>query len=318
MRGLWLEDERLRLRDDLPLPEPPPGEARVEVLLAGICNTDLELTRGYYPYTGVPGHEFVGRVARSPSAPEWEGLRVAGEITACCGACDACRAGRKGHCEARSVLGLKQRDGCFAEALLLPLANLHAVPDSLADEEAVFVEPLAAALQVQEQVAVAEGSRVVVVGAGKLGQLVARSLCPTGCDLLVIGRSRASLDRLSGLPLRVGVASDLPAGRADVVVECTGHPDGFALARRAVRPRGTIVLKSTYRGDTQLNLSSVVVDEVSLVGSRCGPFPRALEALAARRVDPRSLVDARYRLADALEAFEHAERPGVLKVLLRP
>ena len=318
MRGLWLEDQALRLREDLLRPEPPPGEARVDVLLAGICNTDLELTRGYYPFAGVPGHEFVGRVASSPTDPSWEGRRVVGEINAACGACEACRAGRKTHCERRTVLGIKARDGCFAEALLLPLANLHAVPDSLSDEEAVFAEPTAAALQVQEQVAVAPGMRVVVVGAGKLGQLVARTLCLTGCDLLVIGRSRPPLDRLAGLPLRTALTSDPPPFRADLVVECTGAPEGFALARSLVRPRGTLVLKSTHRGDTAINLSSVVVDELTLVGSRCGPFPKALDVLARRAVDTSPLVDARYPLSKALEAFDHAARPGVLKVLLDP
>jgi threonine dehydrogenase-like Zn-dependent dehydrogenase len=318
LRGLWLEDLKLRLREDLPCPEPPPGEARVDVLLAGVCNTDLELAKGYYPYAGVPGHEFVGRVARAPSAPGWEGRRVVGEINAACGSCEACRGGRPTHCEARTVLGIRSRDGCFAEALMLPLQNLHPVPDSLSDHEAVFVEPLAAALQVQEQVEVSPGMRVVVVGAGKLGQLVARTLCLTGCDLLVVGRSRASLDRLAGLPLRAGTASDLTPGRADLVVECTGDPLGFLLARRAVRPRGTLVLKSTHRGETRVNLSSVVVDEVTLVGSRCGPFPKALDALARRRVDVACLVDACYSLEAGLQAFEAAGAPGVLKVLLRP
>jgi threonine dehydrogenase-like Zn-dependent dehydrogenase len=318
LRGLWLEDKTLRLREDLPHPEPPPGEARVDVLLAGICNTDLELVQGYYPYAGVLGHEFVGRVASSPSAPEWEGRRVVGEINAACGACEACRAGRKTHCERRTVLGIKARDGCFAESLLLPVANLHPVPDSLTDEEAVFVEPTAAALQVQEQVEVAPGMRVVVVGAGKLGQLVARTLCLTGCDLLVIGRSRRSLEALSCLPLRTALASDVPAGRADLVVDCSGTPEGFTLARQLVRPRGTIVLKSTHRGDTAVNLSSVVVDEVTLVGSRCGPFPKALDVLARGLVDTSSLVDARYPLSKALEALDHAARPGALKVLLKP
>jgi len=318
LRGLWLEDLTLRLREDLSRPEPPPGEARIDVLLAGICNTDLELAQGYYPYAGVPGHEFVGRVASSPSAPEWEGRRVVGEINAACGACEPCRAGLRTHCDRRTVLGIKARDGCFAEALILPLDNLHAVPDSLTDEEAVFVEPTAAALQVQEQVKVTPGMRVVVVGVGKLGQLVARTLALAGCDLVVIGRSRRSLDRLAGLPLRTALAPDPAPFKADLVVECTGDPEGFRLARRVVRPRGTIVLKSTHRGETVVDLSSVVVDEVTLVGSRCGQFPKALDVLARRAVDTSSLVDARYPLTAALEAFEHAARPGVLKVLLRP
>jgi threonine dehydrogenase-like Zn-dependent dehydrogenase len=318
VRGLWLDDGRLRFREDLPLPAPPPGEARVQVLLAGICNTDLELVKGYYPYSGILGHEFVGRVSSSPSAPEWEGRRVVGEINAACGSCASCRAGRRSHCEARSVLGIKARDGCFAEALLLPTANLHPVPVELADAVAVFTEPLAAALQVQEQVEVAPGMRVTVVGAGKLGQLVARTLCRSGCNLLVIGRGRRSLDLLLGLPLRTGVAADVEPARADLVVECTGDPEGFALARRAVRPRGTLVLKSTYRGETSVNLSALVVDEVRLIGSRCGPFAKALEMLAQGLVDTKPLVEARYPLAAGAEAFAQAERPGALKLLLEP
>jgi threonine dehydrogenase-like Zn-dependent dehydrogenase len=316
LRGLWLEERSLRFREDLPMHAPPPGEACVEVLLAGICNTDLELVKGYYPYAGIPGHEFVGRVRSSPSAPQWEGRRVVGEINASCGACAACLAGTRTHCELRTVLGIKARDGCFADALLLPVANLHAVPDSMADEEAVFVEPAAAALEVQEQVSVAPGMRVIVVGAGKLGQLIARTLCLTGCDLLVVGRRRESLDRLSGLPLRTALPAEAAPGRADLVVECTGAPEGFTLARRLVRPRGTMVLKSTHRGETAVNLSSVVVDEITLVGSRCGPFPKALDLLARRAVDVRPLIAARYPLAAGLEAFAHAERPGELKVLL--
>lgn len=317
MRALWLEDRALRLREDVAVPVPPPGEAVVRVLLAGICNTDLELLQGYYPYAGVPGHEFVGRVEQAPGHEAWEGRRVVGEINAACGACPACVAGRRTHCERRTVLGIVRRDGTFAERLLLPVENLHAVPEGLADEVAVFTEPTAAALRVQEQVRVGPRDRVVVIGAGKLGHLVAQSLALTGCELLAIGRSRPSLDLLAARGLRTGTAADLEERRADVVVECTGNPEGLALARRAVRPQGTIVLKSTYHGETTLALAPIVVDEVTLVGSRCGPFAPALEALAAGRIDPHSLVEARYPLAQGLAAFEHAARPGATKVLVQ-
>jgi threonine dehydrogenase-like Zn-dependent dehydrogenase len=316
MRGLWLEAQSLRLRDDLPLPSLPRGEALVRVTLAGICNTDLELVGGYYPFTGVLGHEFVGRVERAPDHPEWVGRRVVGEINASCGACPACRAGRPTHCENRTVLGIKARHGAFAEYLALPVANLHAVPDTLPDEVAVFAEPTAAAFEVQQQVRISRGDRVVVIGPGKLGSLVAQSLASSGCDLVAIGRSRSSLDRLALLGIKTALAVDVPVRSADVVVECTGNPDGLALARKAVRPRGTIVLKSTYRGDTALNLSSIVVDEVTLVGSRCGPFDEALRALADGTVDVRALVETRYPLSGGLAAFEHASRPGALKVLV--
>ena len=188
MRGLWLEDRRLRVRDDLPVPEPPPGEARIRVTVAGVCHTDLELVRGYYPYAGVLGHEFVGVVDHAAAAPEWEGQRVVGEINATCGACPTCLAGRSSHCERRTVLGIVNRDGAFAGYLTLPIANLHAVPDSVPDEVAVFTEPVAAAFQILAQVAIDRPDRVVVVGDGKLGQVIAQVLATTGCALTVVGR----------------------------------------------------------------------------------------------------------------------------------
>lgn len=315
MRALWLERQQLRLRDDAPEPAAP-EESVVRVTCAGVCNTDLELLRGYYPFTGVPGHEFVGVVERSPD-PAWLGRRVVGEINASCGACRACAAGRRSHCERRTVLGIKSRDGAFAERLSLPTANLHAVPDAVADEEAVFAEPLAAALEVQEQVRFEPGQRVVVIGDGKLGQLVVRSLRLTGVDLVAVGRHRAKLALLEAAGVSTASAAELPERRADVVVECTGNSDGLALALKAVRPRGSVVLKSTYRGEASLDMSAVVVGEISLIGSRCGPFAPALALLESKRVDVAPLVHARYPLADSVAAFEHAARPGVLKVLVR-
>jgi threonine dehydrogenase-like Zn-dependent dehydrogenase len=315
VRALWLEERKLRLRDDLPLPAPPPGEALVRVGLAGICNTDLELSRGYYPYAGVPGHEFVGTV-EAAGASEWVGRRVVGEINAACGACPTCRAGRRTHCEKRTVLGIVARDGALATHLVLPIANLHAVPEALADEAAVFTEPLAAALELQQQVSVAAGDRVVVIGAGKLGHLVAQTLALTGCRLQVIGRSPRPLALLAARGIATATADALEPRGADLVVECTGDPAGLELARRAVRPRGTIVLKSTYHGRLEVDLSRFVVDEITLVGSRCGPFAPALALLAGGRVDPRPLVEARYPLAEAEAAFQHAARPGTLKVLV--
>jgi threonine dehydrogenase-like Zn-dependent dehydrogenase len=316
MQALWLARQALRLRDDLPVPEPPPGEALVRVRLAGICNTDLELVRGYYPYAGVPGHEFVGTVEQAAGAAEWVGRRVVGEINAACGSCAACRAGRRTHCERRTVLGIVQRDGAFATHLVLPVENLHAVPNALADEQAVFTEPTAAALEIQEQVRVAAGDRVVVVGAGKLGNLVAQTLAPTRCRLLVIGRSPGPLALLSARGIDTATADRIEPRAADLAVECTGQPEGLELARRAVRPRGTIVLKSTYHGTVEIDLSRFVVDEITLVGSRCGPFAPALAALASGAVDPRPLIEARYPLAEAVAAFEHAARPGALKILV--
>jgi threonine dehydrogenase-like Zn-dependent dehydrogenase len=316
VRALWLEDRTLRYVEDVPVPQPPPGEALVRVRVAGICNTDLEMVKGYYPFSGVPGHEFVGEVASCPDAPEWKGRRVVGEINAVCGSCATCRAGRRTHCERREVLGILGRSGAFAEYLTLPVVNLHALPPSVPDEVAVFTEPTAAALEIQQQIRIGPGDRVVVLGAGKLGTLVAQTLALTGCELTVATRDGRAPEVLRGGDVRLVPASELPARRADVVVECTGEPGGFAVARAAVRPRGTLVLKSTHQGATPVDLSSLVVDELTLVGSRCGAFAPALELLASGRVDVDGLVAARLPLSDGLAAYARAAQPGALKVLL--
>jgi threonine dehydrogenase-like Zn-dependent dehydrogenase len=317
VRGFWLEDRRLRVRDDLPVPEPPPGEARIRVTLAGLCHTDVELTRGYYPYRGVLGHEFVGVVERAPADPRWEGRRVVGEINATCGTCETCRAGRPTHCERRTVLGIVNRDGAFADYLVLPIANLHAVPDGVTDETAVFTEPVAAAFEVLAQVPIAPPDRVVVFGDGKLGQVIAQVLATTGCELTVVGRHPRKLAHLAAR----GIATQTdppPPRRADAVVECTGRREGLQAALAAVRPRGTLVLKSTFAGETSVNLSAIVVDEIIVVGSRCGPFEPALAALGSGAVAVAPLIDARFPLADAAAAIARAQVPGTLKVLLQP
>jgi len=317
VRGFWLEDRRLRVRDDLPVPEPPPGEARIRVTLAGLCHTDVELTRGYYPYRGVLGHEFVGVVERAPADPRWEGRRVVGEINATCGTCETCRAGRPTHCERRTVLGIVNRDGAFADYLVLPIANLHAVPDGVTDETAVFTEPVAAAFEVLAQVPIAAPDRVVVFGDGKLGQVIAQVLATTGCELTVVGRHPRKLAHLAAR----GIATQTdppPPRRADAVVECTGRREGLQAALAAVRPRGTLVLKSTFAGETSVNLSAIVVDEIIVVGSRCGPFEPALAALGSGAVAVAPLIDARFPLADAAAAIARAQVPGTLKVLLQP
>src|SRR3989454_6769007 len=231
MRALWLEDRRLRLRDDVRIPEPPSGEALVRVLCAGICNTDIELTRGYYPFTGIPGHEFVGVVEQGPAA--LVGRRVVGEINAVCVACRACLAGRRTHCERRTVLGIVSRHGAFADYLSVPAENLHPVPDALSTDAAVFTEPLAAALEIQEQVPIGPRDRVLVVGDGKLGQLVAQTLALTGCALLVVGRHDAKLALLAARGIETGRADRATRGEFDVAVERTGNPEGFAEIGRA-------------------------------------------------------------------------------------
>lgn len=309
MRGLWLEDRQLRLRDDLPVPTPAEGEVLVRVRLAGICNTDLELVRGYYPFRGVLGHEFVGEV---------NGQRVVAEINARPPGCDCppCKRGDVSHCERRTVLGIVNRAGAFAEFLTVPAENLQVVPEAVPDEAAVFTEPLAAACEILTQVPVSPSDRVLVIGPGKLGLLCAQVLALTGCALTVAGRRAASLELPRGLGLETALVDELGPLRADLVVECTGNPEGFEIARRHLRPRGTLVLKSTYAGTLTLDVSRVVVDEIRLVGSRCGPFDAALRLLAGGRVAVTSLIAARFPLDQALAAVECAQEPGVHKVLL--
>jgi threonine dehydrogenase-like Zn-dependent dehydrogenase len=278
MRAVWLENQILSYRDDVPQPEPLAGEALVKVRLAGICGTDLELVKGYYPFSGIPGHEFVGEIVLAPDRPQREGQRVVGEINVACGSCRSCLAARPAHCENREVLGIKNRNGVFAEYLCLPLKNLMAVPDSVFDDAAVFMEPLAAALEIQEQIQVRSTDRVLVLGAGRLGQLIAQTLVPVDCDLTVVARYKNQRALLASRQIAWTEAHAVRQQTFDIVIEATGSADGLVLARRAVRPRGTIVLKSTYmeKENLQMNFSSVVVDEITLVGSRCGPFAPAL------------------------------------------
>jgi threonine dehydrogenase-like Zn-dependent dehydrogenase len=318
MRGVWLEGRQLAVRDDLPEPTPAAGEALVHVTLAGVCGTDLELVRGYYPYTGIPGHEFVGVVESCESDPTLVGRRVVGEINAACGRCPTCRAGRPTHCPDRSVLGILGRDGAFADHLRLPAANLHPVPDGVDDDAAVFVEPLAAAARIVEQVTIGPTDRVLVVGAGRLGLLVAMVLARTGCQLEVVARHRISRQILAASRIATVEDAGVTASAFDVAVEASGAPGGFDLARSAVRPRGTLVLKSTYAERLTLDISRIVVDELTLVASRCGSFAEALRLLAAGEVDPRPLIRGRLPLERAPEAFEEAARPGALKWLLVP
>lgn len=315
MNSLWLENNQISLRD---VQQPrKDNEALIKIRKAGICSTDLELVKGYYPYTGILGHEFVGEVVEAEDV-SWIGQRVVGEINVVCNQCEQCLSGRPTHCENRTVLGIVNRDGTFAEFTTLPITNLHRVPDLVPDEMAVFTEPLAAALEIQQQVQIKPTDRVLLVGAGRLGQLIAQTLALTGCDLRVVARHAHQQDLLKARGIRIISEEGIEPWRWDIVVEATGSPGGFSLARQAVRPRGALVLKSTYKGEINVNFSSIVVDEVNVIGSRCGPFEPALRLLEAQQVDPTVLIMDEFQLGDALKAFERAGETGVLKVLVRP
>lgn len=319
-------DGHLRVASDYPTPELVAGEAIIRPTRIGICNTDLEITRGYMNFQGVLGHEFVGVVVACADAA-WVGRRVVGEINAYCPACATgarrCPLGQPNHCPERTTLGIFQRNGAMAEALRLPIACLHPVPDPIPDDAAVFTEPLAAALELIEQSHIRPTERVALIGDGKLGLLCAQVLRLTGCDLTVIGRhpERWEVLRRQGITLcqagRTGEpdqAALLPSASFDVVVDCTGHPSGLHTARRLVRPRGRLILKTTVAADGVLELSRLVVDEIQLIGSRCGPFDAALRLLQRGLVETAPLIADRFTLADALSGFRAAEHR--LKVLL--
>ena len=315
MQAVWLENNQLSMRD-VPRPDKK-GEALIRIRQAGICSTDLELLKGYYPYTGVPGHEFVGEVVEANDR-SWIGQRVVGEINEVCGACEQCLNGRPTHCENRTVLGIINRDGTFAEYTSLPMANLHRVPDSVPDQAAVFTEPFAAALEIQEQVHIQPTDRVLLIGAGRLGQLIAQTLALIGSDLRVLARHPYQQKLLTDRGIRVIREEEIQPWRWDVVVEATGSPTGFEIARKAIRPRGTLVMKSTYKGEMSVNFSSIVVDEVNIIGSRCGPFEPALRLMETKQVDPTVLIAAEFELNNALKAFEEAAKAGMLKTLVKP
>ena len=319
MRALILDADGTLSLQDRPRPVAP-DECLIRVLAAGICGTDLELLRGYAGFSGVPGHEFVGIVEDAGAADsEWIGRRIVGEITIGCGRCAGCRAAGRGHCDVRTVLGIRGRDGAFAEYLSLPSTNLHAVPSSLDDVTAVFVEPLAAACRVLEQVTLDSGRRAAVVGAGRLGLLVAQVLRAHGADVTTIVRSDSSRSVATRLGFESVTGDDARgslARRCDLVVDATGEASGFAVASALVRPRGTLVLKSTFHGETPVSFSPLVVDEITLVGSRCGPFERAIELLVDGRVEVKPLVAGTYPLEQFADAFDRAKRG--LKVILAP
>ena len=324
MQAIYLRNKQLSVIDSHPKPQPASGEALIRVLLAGVCSTDLELVKGYYPYDGVLGHEFVGLVEAIGDGVDtsWIGQRVVGEINISPDCGGNCGLRCPEHCPQRVVLGIVNKDGAFADYLTLSAVNLLSVPNTVTNEQAVFTEPLAAAVRVTEQVDVA-GKKCAVVGPGRLGLLVAQVLRHAGADVTVVGRSDESLVMPVDLGFETSLADSLLQFECDVVAETTGNPAGFALAVGITKPNGTIVLKSTYAEDAAFEsiaplMAKVVVNEITVVGSRCGPFAPALELLEQGQVQVEGMISAEYPLSDGLAAFNHAAQRGVRKVLLRP
>jgi threonine dehydrogenase-like Zn-dependent dehydrogenase len=338
MRALHWDGHELSVRTSYPPPSSRPkieeGESKivgatgsraaanenqgaiVKVHLAGICSTDLQIFKGYMNFKGVPGHEFVGSVSDGPS--DLIGKRVVSEINFGCGKCDSCRRDLSRHCPNRSIMGILDADGAFAEYVSAPVANLHVVPGHVSDEEAVFTEPLAAAFEILTQIELSPDEEVLVLGDGKLGNLCAQVLRLTGAKVTALGKHPEKLKLIKNSAVRTVLLNDWRPRLFDVVVEATGSSSGLALALSAVRPRGTLVLKSTIAGNHQVSLAPIVINEISVIGSRCGPFPDALDALFTKRVVVTPLIEKIYSLDDGLAAVSHAGKPGARKILLRP
>jgi threonine dehydrogenase-like Zn-dependent dehydrogenase len=316
MKALVFDGE-LSYMEDFPVPKPRGGEALIRTSVAGICRTDLEIVKGYMDFRGIPGHEFVG-VVEDSSEPGWIGKRVVGEINVSCHRCDLCLSGFANHCPNRSVLGIAGKNGAFAEYITLPVRNLYALPDSVADSAAVFVEPLAAGFRILEQIRIGSNERVILVGDGRLGLLTAQVVQRTGAELAVIGHHLENLAILSRLGIET-LLEDKASGirQADVVIDCSGSPAGFERSLKAVRPAGRIVLKSTFAAPQKIALSTLVVNEITVIASRCGPFEPAIAALANEEIEVASMISASYPLKQGVEAFSKASDKGVRKVLIK-
>lgn len=316
MKATYFDGENLNYDDNYPAPQP--GEALVRVSLAGICGTDLEILDGYMKYHGILGHEFVGTVEKSGN-PDLIGRRVVGEINAGCGVCDSCKKGMERHCPNRTVLGILNRNGAFAEFLSLPEKNLHVIPDSITDEQAVFVEPLAAAFEIKEQVSLQPQWSVAVVGDGRLAQLIIKVLKLTCPNITCFGKHQSKLVGIltDGVKIKIGIESS-DEQSFDLVVEATGSNSGFSDTMKLIKPRGIVVLKSTIASRENLDLTPTVVNEITLVGSRCGLFKPAIDALATGMVSVDSMIDSTYPLEKFSEAIQHAKEPDTLKVFLKP
>jgi threonine dehydrogenase-like Zn-dependent dehydrogenase len=315
MKALVFDGQALRLESDQPAPTRADTMVVVRTVLAGICNTDLEIVRGYMGFTGVLGHELLGVVDEGPL--ELRGKRVVAEINYACGRCPSCEAGLGRHCATRTVMGILNQDGAFAESVAVPIANLHVVPEGVCDEAAVFAEPLAAAFEIREQLTIASGIETLVLGDGKLGLLVAMVLRDAGADVRLVGKHEAHLAIAHDRGIATHLLDSWDRTPRDLVVDATGSAEGFGMAVAATRPRGTLVLKSTVADDTPTSLAPLVINEITVVGSRCGPFAPALNALADGAIDPRDLIAGEHDLSDGVTALEHAATRGTLKVLLR-
>jgi len=313
MLGLVLTPNSLTVQRDLPAPEPLPGEVVLDIKLAGVCETDLQLARGYMGFEGIPGHEFVG----VPQSGRLQGRRVAPDINCCLTEdCEYCPENRH-HCPNRTVIGILGRNGGFAEQVAVPEENLYEIPDSIPDEQAVFIEPLAAAFEILEQIPIPSETPVTVLGDGRLGYLCAQVLAAAGGIVTVVGKHASKLERFRKRGLNTIVLDELvPERKAEIVVDCTGSESGLELALKLVRPRGTIVMKTTIAGRYDLDMAQIVIDELRLIGSRCGPFPRAIEALANREIEVESLITSRFPLEQADRALQTAAEKGQHKVLI--
>jgi threonine dehydrogenase-like Zn-dependent dehydrogenase len=322
MLAVHLESGRVYLRQ-VPLPRVPEGFARIRLLAAGICSTDLELQRGYYGFSGTPGHEFVGEVVSvsgtNGDESKWIGKRVVGEINLACGTCHWCKRGLGRHCPTRTVLGIVKHPGAFREYLTLPIRNLHRVPASIPTEHAVFIEPIAAACEILDQVKIPKGGRVAVLGDGKLGLLVAQVLQAKGAQVHLFGRHKEKMRLVepTGVTTEL-VPKKLRVGAWPFVVDATGSSEGLRAAISMCTPRGTVIMKSTVHGLVSIDTAPAIVNEITLVGSRCGRFEAALPLLSAGKIQVGAMISQEFPLDRAPEAFATAAQKGVLKVLLRP
>jgi threonine dehydrogenase-like Zn-dependent dehydrogenase len=316
MRALYWNGRNLEFESAYRTPVATGQTALVKVHLAGICSTDLQILKGYMGFTGVLGHEFVGSVVEGPQ--ELIGKRVVGEINFGCGRCDSCARGLSRHCPNRTVMGILNADGAFAECVSVPRENLHVVPESVSNEEAVFTEPLAAAFEILEQIQINPGDEILVLGDGKLGSLCAQVLRLASAHVTVLGKHEEKLKLLKHAGIRTVQVGDWRPKQFDVVVEATGSATGLELALSAVRPRGTLVLKSTIAGNHRVSLAPLVINEITVIGSRCGLFPPALDALTEKRVFVAPLIEKIYPLAAGIDAVSHAARAGAKKILLQP